>query len=113
MVMINLSFKMVYMELFISGLFKFLVYTVAIFADTLNRPSPNRQNPFSMISNDPNDLEAMEKAERDTELVVLSDWDHLTSDEYMQTMEDTGYDILCEPPYILLTFNADGKQLHG
>ena len=83
------------------------------FADTFNRPSPDRGNPFSIISNDPDDLAAMKKAEQDTVPVVLSDWDHLTSDEYMQAMEDTGYDILCESPYLLLTFNADRKQLHG
>lgn len=111
--MINLSFKMVYMELFISGLFKVLGYAVPAFADYLNRPSPNRENPFSMISNDPDDLQAMKCAERNTVPVVLSDWDHLTSDEYMQAMHDTGYDILCESPYLLLNFNADRKQLRG
>ena len=65
-----------------------------------------------MISNDPDDLEAMKKAERDTIPVVLSDWDHLTSEEYMNAMEETGYDILCELPHILPTFNADREQLH-
>lgn len=36
----------------------------------------------------------MREAEQNPILVVLSDWDHLTGPEYMQAMEDTGYDIL-------------------
>ena len=112
MVMINPSFKMVSMELYISGPLKVLGHAAPAFTDDFNRPSPNRENPFSMISNDPDDLTAMKWAELNTVPVVLSDWDHLTSDEYMQAMEDTGYDILCESPYVLLTFNADIKQLH-
>lgn len=47
-----------------------------------------------MISNDPNDLSAIKQAERNTIPVVLSDWDHLPSEDYMKAMEDTGYDIL-------------------
>lgn len=47
-----------------------------------------------MISEDPNDIEAMNIAERNANLVVLSDWDHLTSDAYMQAIMETGYDIL-------------------
>lgn len=47
-----------------------------------------------MISDDPEDIEAMRLAERNANLVVLSDWDHLTSDSYMRAMMETGYDIL-------------------
>lgn len=47
-----------------------------------------------MISDDPDDVEAMKSAEHDANLVVLSDWDHLTSDAYMQAIMESGYDIL-------------------
>jgi hypothetical protein len=47
-----------------------------------------------MISDDPDDVEAMKIAEKNANLVVLSDWDHLTSDAYMQAIMETGYDIL-------------------
>lgn len=47
-----------------------------------------------MISNNPEDIEAMENARTDPQLVVLSDWDHLTSDAYMQAEHESGYDIL-------------------
>lgn len=64
----------------------------------LFRPSKDRENPFSMISNDTDDISAMKQAERHTIPVILSDWDHLTSVEYMEAMEATGYDILYVPP---------------
>jgi hypothetical protein len=47
-----------------------------------------------MISNNLNDIEAMKLAEKNANLVLLSDWDHLTSDSYMQVLMETGYDIL-------------------
>jgi L-serine deaminase len=47
-----------------------------------------------MISDDPSDIEAMTKAAHDAQLVMMSDWDHLPSDEYMDALRKTGYDIL-------------------
>lgn len=47
-----------------------------------------------MISDDPDDIEAMEQARDNPHLVTLSDWDHLTSDAYMQAERESGYDIL-------------------
>lgn len=58
------------------------------------RPADQSDSPFSMISDDPGDIEAMRLAEKNANLVILSDWDHLTSDEYMRAMMETGYDIL-------------------
>jgi hypothetical protein len=36
----------------------------------------------------------MRRAEANPHLVVLSDWDHLTSEEYQQLQVSTGLDIL-------------------
>jgi len=47
-----------------------------------------------MISDNPDDIEAMTKAEENAEIIILSDWDHLTSDAYMQALQESGYDIL-------------------
>jgi hypothetical protein len=41
----------------------------------------------------------MKQAEANAELVILSDWDHLTSDAYMQAIRESGYDILYEPNF--------------
>ncbi|KAJ5812954.1 hypothetical protein N7447_009977 [Penicillium robsamsonii] len=59
------------------------------------RPSADQESPFSMISDDPADIEAMTKAAHDAQLVMMSDWDHLPSNEYMDALRDTGYDIFC------------------
>ena len=47
-----------------------------------------------MISDDPADIEAMTNAAHDAQLVMMSDWSHLPSNEYMDALRDTGYDIL-------------------
>jgi hypothetical protein len=57
-------------------------------------PSADRESPFSMISDDPTDIAAMTKAAHDSQLVMMSDWDHLPANEYMDALRDTGYDIL-------------------
>lgn len=59
-----------------------------------HRPSSDREDPFSLISDDSEDLQTMKKAEYDTKPIVLSDWDHFKSVDYMESMEKTGYDIL-------------------
>lgn len=65
------------------------------------RPADQSDSPFSMISDDPEDIEAMRLAERNANLVVLSDWDHLTSDSYMRAMMETGYDIFCSDSVLI------------
>jgi hypothetical protein len=63
-------------------------------SNIIPRPPADNDSPFAMISDDPDDVEAMKLAEQNANLVVLSDWDHLTSDAYMQAVMETGYDIL-------------------
>jgi hypothetical protein len=52
-------------------------------------PSPDVQQPFHLISSNEQDNEAMKKAEENRQLVTLSDWDHLTSEQYQKAMEDS------------------------
>ncbi|KAL4892277.1 multicopper oxidase-domain-containing protein [Aspergillus ambiguus] len=59
------------------------------------RPSEKTSHPFGLISDNSDEIQSMKYAERHGELVVLSDWDHLTSEEYMDALKDTGYDIFC------------------
>ncbi|KAJ5777581.1 hypothetical protein N7520_000827 [Penicillium odoratum] len=72
------------------------------------RPSPDRDSPFSLISNDPADIEAMERARNDPQIVTLSDWDHLTSDAYMQAERESGYDIFCSDSVLI---NGQGSVI--
>lgn len=62
-------------------------------------PAPEIPQPFHLISDDENDIEAMRKAEQDPKLVILSDWSHYTSEEYQTIMEESGVDLLYEPRY--------------
>lgn len=44
---------------------------------------------WSKISQDPEDIEAMDKAAANPQLMVLSDWSRLTSDEYWRVIEES------------------------
>ncbi|KAJ5949286.1 hypothetical protein N7454_000870 [Penicillium verhagenii] len=72
------------------------------------RPSANRDSPFSMISDDPTDIKAMEIARDNPQIVILSDWDHLTSDAYMQAEMESGYDIFCSDSVLV---NGQGSVI--
>lgn len=100
--MIDPPFKMVSMGLFISGKFTYLPCVALMSADQC-RPSPNRQNPFAAISKNEEDQKAIKEAERNPVSVILSDWDHLESEEYMAALQNTGYDILYAPASSLLS----------
>ncbi|KAF7596585.1 hypothetical protein BBP40_000985 [Aspergillus hancockii] len=58
-------------------------------------PAPDVPQPFHLISDDPDDIERMRKAEEDPNLVILSDWSHYTSEEYQTIMEESGVDLFC------------------
>ncbi|KAB8252282.1 conidial pigment biosynthesis oxidase Arb2/brown2 [Aspergillus flavus] len=58
-------------------------------------PAPEIPQPFHLISDDEKDIEAMQKAESDPKLVILSDWSHYTSEEYQKIMEESGVDLFC------------------
>ena len=70
-------------------------YTLDASAHRYNhRPASTEPSPFGLIANDSNSLAAMKKAEASAKPVVVSDWTHLTSDEFLAAEEATGYDIL-------------------
>lgn len=60
----------------------------------MTSPAPEIPQPFHLISDDEKDIEAMQKAESDPKLVILSDWSHYTSEEYQKIMEESGVDLL-------------------
>lgn len=49
---------------------------------------------WSQIVSDYKDVEAMEKAARDPEYLVVSDWSQYTSDEYWKISTDSGMLVL-------------------
>ncbi|OJJ48518.1 hypothetical protein ASPZODRAFT_150730 [Penicilliopsis zonata CBS 506.65] len=58
-------------------------------------PAPGTPAPWDLISQDKTDIKNLEKAELNTNLVVLSDWDHLTSEEYQNLQVESGLDLFC------------------
>ncbi len=52
-----------------------------VYTNSYRSPAPKNQKPFSMITNDAKELKQLEKAELDPEIVMLSDWTHMTSEE--------------------------------
>ncbi|KID73886.1 laccase, partial [Metarhizium brunneum ARSEF 3297] len=61
------------------------------------KPKQNMKELWSKISQDPEDIEAMDKAAANPQLMVLSDWSRLTSDEYWRVIEESKILILCFP----------------
>ncbi|PTB35116.1 multicopper oxidase [Trichoderma asperellum CBS 433.97] len=59
------------------------------------RPKQNRTGLWSQIVSDQKDIEAMEKAARDPEYLVVSDWSQYTSEEYWKISTDSGMLIFC------------------
>ena len=57
-------------------------------------PPPGTQTPLSEIANSTKDLAAMQRADSDPTLVMLSDWDHLTSEEYQAAERASNLDLL-------------------
>ncbi|KAJ5573783.1 Multicopper oxidase type 2 [Penicillium hispanicum] len=64
-------------------------------------PTPETPQPFSLISDATADIEAMQKAEKNPHLVILSDWDHLTADEYQKAQEDSHLNVICSDSILI------------
>lgn len=77
-------------------------------------PAPETPQPFHLISNNTADIEAMKQAEQDPQLIMLSDWDHLTFEEYQQIQVASNLNVLSveNPPYTL-EFLLTDLQLYG
>ncbi|KAI9733982.1 MAG: hypothetical protein M1834_002639 [Cirrosporium novae-zelandiae] len=68
-----------------------------LYGSLLIRPPQSEPRPFSTIMNDNDNetLEAMISAEENPTILMLSDWDHLTFDEYLAAEADSGADLTC------------------
>ncbi|KAJ5996955.1 hypothetical protein N7522_008615 [Penicillium canescens] len=59
------------------------------------RPNPGTPAPWSLISNDKSHIQAMAKAASNPNPVLVSDWTHVKSWNYMEAEEASGYTIFC------------------
>ncbi|EAU34323.1 hypothetical protein ATEG_05254 [Aspergillus terreus NIH2624] len=53
------------------------------------------EQPFDLITQDPSELEALRRAERETQPIIVSDWRHMTSEELWQAEEVSGMENYC------------------
>ncbi len=58
------------------------------------RRKPGAQKPWSLISASDSDIQAMDKAADDPEIVIISDWDRYNTAEYMDAQVKSGLQIL-------------------
>ncbi|KAH8908583.1 laccase TilA [Coniochaeta sp. PMI_546] len=79
-----------------------------LFGPIYVRPSPGSETPFSLISSDPAELEAIEKAELNTRPILFSTWNHLTSSERIATAIATGLDTFCANSFLI---NGKGSSI--
>lgn len=59
-----------------------------------NRPKPEALTPWHLISNDTEDLKAIQRAIQTPEVVVVSDWSHFRSWEYFEAEEAANLNLL-------------------
>lgn len=59
------------------------------------RPKLDRTDLWAQISDDEEDIKAMEQAALDPEYLVVSDWSQYTSDEYWKISTDSGMLVFC------------------
>ena len=69
-------------------------YHVNIFTNEFYSPPPGAAKPFSQITNNSRDLAVMNRLEYNPTLVMLSDWDHFTSEEYAAAERNSNLDLL-------------------
>lgn len=57
-------------------------------------PAPSNAKPFAMITNNTAELKQMKKAELDPTIVLISDWNHATSEELRDVSVTANIDVL-------------------
>ncbi|KAL4927515.1 multicopper oxidase [Aspergillus undulatus] len=59
------------------------------------RRKPDAPRPYSIITEDQEELAQIQAAEDDPKLVLVTDWTYLTSEEYHNVEIESGYNIFC------------------
>lgn len=70
------------------------------------RPRSSQDRPFNAMTSDPSSLNALLRAEDNPHFVMLSDWQHVTSNELMDIEDQANVDIYCAQS---LLFNGVGS----
>ncbi|EGE06075.1 multicopper oxidase [Trichophyton equinum CBS 127.97] len=76
-------------------------YSDALADNDLTRPSSQAPAPWHLISNETEDIKAMQRAAADPHLILISDWSRFTSEQYWETIKDTELEIFCVDSILL------------
>ncbi|RAH50186.1 multicopper oxidase [Aspergillus brunneoviolaceus CBS 621.78] len=58
-------------------------------------PAESVERPFDLITNDPDELQAMLDAEQSTQPILLSDWKHFDSTDILRLEKESGVESIC------------------
>ncbi|PIA88805.1 Laccase-1 [Cercospora beticola] len=72
----------------------------------LIRPRQSEPRPFSGITNDPQELRAIQRAEDNPHFIMVADWQHVTSEELYDIENRTNIDVYCSQSIL---FNGKGS----
>nr|AUS45848.1 multicopper oxidase [Coniochaeta hoffmannii] len=79
-----------------------------LFGPIYVRPAPGSVTPFSLISTDPDELAALQKAELNTRPIQFNTWNHLTSSERIEVALNSGLDTFCANSMLI---NGKGSSI--
>ncbi|KAL4803270.1 laccase-1 [Aspergillus unguis] len=59
------------------------------------RRKEDAPRPYTAITEDPDELQQIQAAENNPELILVTDWTYLTSEEYHKVTVESGYNVFC------------------
>lgn len=79
-----------------------------LYGPILIHPTSEEPTPFGSISNSSSDIQLMQKAEYNPTLVLISDWSHFTSQEFLKIQKDANIDDFCIDSVLI---NGKGSEI--
>lgn len=79
-----------------------------LYGAILIHPNSDEPTPFGYISNSSSDIQLMRQAEYNPKLVMISDWSHFTSQEFLKIEEEANIDAFCLDSVLV---NGKGSEI--
>ena len=87
-------FKMACTGLYSSGSCFLVSKSLTRLTGVVPSPPQDMETPFTLITNSSTDAKIMQRLDRDPTVIMLSDWDHFTSEEYKAASLAANLDLL-------------------
>ena len=79
-----------------------------LYGPILIHPTSDEPTPFGSISNNSSDIQLMQRAEYNPKLVLISDWNHFTSQEFLKIEKEANIDDFCMDAILV---NGKGSEI--